>query len=357
MITRQFQEKIERFQHLLQENEVDEFITFVRLAASQNNIVMGAEHLSKQSSSDFWNFTVNEFAKSGQTILNHGNVISIIYGSGKLRHFLLLEGQWLNSRDPKISLLEKLSLLQESINQFFKNNSDRIIIFNLINASQDFVDFIDGILAGLESTVNILQSERRQAPENQADLSIFLENGTGIYSQFLEKLQSIQVLYSEICQLLGVSEQEYPLRIVKIESGSLWTKVFGESKTIELLTRCAENSFDFLYRNYTREGQIASIPRQVGVLESTIQLAALLEEKGYDVSAMKEPIQKSGQIIAANLQELLQGQGKVQLNDKEYIVGPSRQTESFLEGKEQAQLSPASEPDPEEPTMEEEVVE
>jgi hypothetical protein len=53
MITKQFQEKVEDFQDILQEDEVDEFIAFVRFAASCNTKVISQEHLQQSGPAEF----------------------------------------------------------------------------------------------------------------------------------------------------------------------------------------------------------------------------------------------------------------------------------------------------------------
>jgi hypothetical protein len=355
MITQQFQEKIKDFQNLLQEDGVREFIAFVRFAASCDAKIISQEHLQKGDAANFLNFTVASITKSGRNILSHGDVIQIATGSEKFRQFLLLQDELFRDEDSSAPLLDRLSALQETINVFFKSSSDLVAVFNLIMSAQAFIRMLDTLGKGFRTAARVLQPEMINV-EGQAEIVMYLEDEVATHSEVLTKLQSIQLLYSEICQLLNVSEIDFPLRIVKIETGSLWAKVFGESKVVELLTQCCANFIDYLYRTYTNEGQLASISKKVESVESILQLEASLAERGYDVSEMREPIQKASQAIAASLQELTKGQSKVRLNDKAYTIGSAKNSGRFLKGKEQAQLSPAAESNDEESTMDGEIV-
>jgi hypothetical protein len=69
-----------------------------------------------------------------------------------------------------------------------------------------------------------------------------------------------------------------------MEVGSLWLKIFGESKVIALLTRLIETGAGYLYRRFTTEGKIASIPRQVESVEAILRLTETLQEMGIDTT-------------------------------------------------------------------------
>ncbi|MEH1905936.1 MAG: hypothetical protein V7L04_32305 [Nostoc sp.] len=57
-------------------------------------------------------------------------------------------------------------------------------------------------------------------------LSLYLDSEY-TYNNFIKKLEAFQKLYSLLCFILHISESDFPLRIAKIESGSLFVKIFG----------------------------------------------------------------------------------------------------------------------------------
>ena len=130
-------------------------------------------------------------------------------------------------------------------------------------------------------------------------------------------LKCILEIYGEICILAGVSCQSYPLRLCKIDSGSLWVKLFGESRVIDLACKLIENLAKFAYRNYTNEGRAAAIPKKVETLMEILGLSKSLEEAGIDTSEMKQKLEKGGILIINEFNELIQGQKSIHLNGKE----------------------------------------
>jgi hypothetical protein len=154
----------------------------------------------------------------------------------------------------------------------------------------------------------------------------------------------------------GCPEDKYPLKIVKVESGSLLIEVLGSAIVVTFLTQCFEKSINYFHRNYTQEGQLASIPAQVEAVKSYLELELLLKENGHDVSTAKESIENASLSIASRLQELTQGQSKIRLNSKEYVIGFAKQVSRLLKGNSQPQLPPGDEPNDNESTVDGEIL-
>lgn len=144
------------------------------------------------------------------------------------------------------------------------------------------------------------------------------------FREFVDKLGAFQSVYSELCMLLDVSESNNPIRIWKIESGSLWVKVFGETKVIQLFVALIESTVGYLYRRFTTEGKIASIPRKLEALDQAIQISDKLMALGVDTTEMNEHLRKSGVIISRKLSILVQDQPHICINDRQYSVDISQ---------------------------------
>lgn len=135
------------------------------------------------------------------------------------------------------------------------------------------------------------------------------------------KLKSLDVIYSELCRLLNVSRAEHPLRVLHLEVGSLWVRLFGESRVITLMTDLIRSGVGFIYRNFTREGKLSSIPMTVEKLESILNIEQRLRGAGLDTTEMQENIRLSGAMIAKHLNNLMTGEGVVTINNERLSVG------------------------------------
>lgn len=152
-------------------------------------------------------------------------------------------------------------------------------------------------------------------------LSLFFSSDL-TFREFIVLLNAIESIYSELCQLLSVSESNSPLQITKIESGSLWASIFGNSKVIALMDDLLRSSAHFVYRNYTKEGRMSAIPSRLESLDRALDFTLKLKEAGVDVAAVQDEILKGAALIAKDLTRLLENQSSITINnDTIYLAG------------------------------------
>lgn len=163
-------------------------------------------------------------------------------------------------------------------------------------------------------------SDHDLAGSAEAEMTLWLPGHFGL-GDFANRLIALQVIYSEICMLLSVSEAQHPVRISKIESGSLWVKLFGESRVIDLLVSSFKAFASWGYRNYTTEGRISMIPQKVETIDELLGLTSRLHAVGIDTSQMDEHIRKSAVVLAKELSTLLDKQTNVTINDESISSG------------------------------------
>jgi len=199
-------------------------------------------------------------------------------------------------------------------------------LFDIYLSSPNSASALPLIVAALELDVRVrtfasmLQlfemalSTNEVPSSSEAGLSLWLPEHMSL-SKFAQKLQALQELYSEMCMLFGVSESAHPLRIGKIESGSMWAEVFGDTKIIEMIGGYVEATAKFVYRNYTKEGKLSAIPRKVDAVDALLGLRNSMKEAGLDVSGMQPNIEKAAVAISDSLATLLDGQGSVTVNE------------------------------------------
>lgn len=152
-------------------------------------------------------------------------------------------------------------------------------------------------------------------------------------SLFIKKLEAMNALYNHLCRLFNVSTAEFPLKIVRLEIGSLWAKIFGERQVIKLMTDLIRDGVNFLHRNYTNEGKIIAIPAKLEALKSASEMEDLLREKGIDTKQMREDIQLGGAIVTKNLNILLAAEAKIKINDETISVGEKLEQKYLEESK------------------------
>lgn len=210
----------------------------------------------------------------------------------------------------------------------FLHKTSRENVLELIEGAADLKTSLDAYLGFSITVKNFLDREEDFDQEGYAKLSLLL-SCEPIYKNLLIKLTAVNQLYNELCNLLEVSSAEYPLKVARMEAGSLWLKIFGENKVVALLTRLIEAGAVYLYRTFTTEGQIRSIPRQVESIEVVLKLSESLQLMGIDTTKVNENLQKSTVVVSSKLNDLLLGSPSIKVNDRDFSVGDAV-TEKYL---------------------------
>ncbi|MEE9873739.1 MAG: hypothetical protein PBV86_23595 [Delftia lacustris] len=191
------------------------------------------------------------------------------------------------------------------------------IAYQLILLAQHLDSAIKNTLETLAS-VRAALIPQNLPNNNEAELTLTLPEDFNL-SNFALRLISIQKIYSELCALYNVSEIDFPLRIQKIESGSLWASLFGNTAVIESMAFSFKEGIRWIYRNYTIEGKITNMPLKVEAIDNILGLTKRLEEAGIETEEIKKNIEKSALMISKELSVILDGQSSVTLN-KEKIA-------------------------------------
>lgn len=273
---------------------------------------------------DFNNHLVNVFARELKEI---GSRTIYAEVEQMLSELASIRERYGDSVAPLMALDDQLTAFINRFEAFLQNTT----VENTLALNEAATDLLRTLRAyfRLATTLDgVLNHGEIFDEQGYAALSLLLSYEPS-YKNLLTKLAALDQLYNELCNLLGVSSAEYPLQVAKLETGSLWLKIFGESKVIALLTRLIETSAGYLYRRFTNEGQIASIPRQVESVEAILRLSKTLEEMGIDTTQVKENVQKSAVVISSKLNDLLVGSPSVTVNGQAFSVGDAL-TEKYL---------------------------
>lgn len=227
-------------------------------------------------------------------------------------------GEWLDEPKFVTNFLEKLDAFAESYSVYVAHQAGTnalpllLVARHLLQALENLRGFLEYLSANWSWQV--------KPKADEAELSLVLSNISNL-QDFSEKLAALSALYAELCYVLGVSTASHPLRIGKIESGSLWTRLFGETRVIGLMVALVEGTVRFLHRNYTTEGKFSAIPRKIEALDSILDFSNRLKESGADISALQESLTKNAVTITNSLNTLILNQPVVEVNGKVLSVG------------------------------------
>ncbi len=132
----------------------------------------------------------------------------------------------------------------------------------------------------------------------------------------------LDIIYNELCNILNIMSNEYPLKIIILHSGSDDFKLLGNSTVFSFLELVLSNSGQYFFANYTKDGEFKKLSVQFNDIANKLRIMKELELLGIDVSESNKSLQKSLLYIARVLDDNLRFQYKMEINGSEYKIIP-----------------------------------
>lgn len=246
-----------------------------------------------------------------------------------------LEDLWFPAEDEVGPLPEYHARLVADLEEFlqqydaFISHQTPATALPVLLAAQKLQLQIEATFEVLEAVQEALSPDVQAAP-GEDELSLYLPSSMTL-RDFVSRVEAMQSLYSVTCQLLELDEQEHPLRVVELESGSIFLKLLGETKVMGLITAFLEKAAEWGFRNLTTEGKLGGVPRQVETVDKLLDLTKKLKDAGIDVAEAEDSIRDATVSLSKNLATLIRGQSAVTVNGR--TIKPIEKLD-FDEGEE-----------------------
>ncbi len=279
----------------------------VQLSEGGQNIVTSSQTLH------------SHYAQLASVLSQHVNLQKFFASLEFTKSMLNSANTCLRGNDIAITALQKkIDDVGEKFGIYMVNQTPRNAV-ELMRIAEDTLQSFESFSNFLSLIKDNLENQEI-LPEHNSEISLIIPSVIG-FKEFIDKLQAFYQAYDELCQILNISLHDFPLTLVKIESGSLWIKAFGESRVITMILEFITALVRYIHRNFTKEGKIESIPRKVESIEEIIKLRKQLERMGIDCSDIDDNIKKCTLTLSGSLSQLLDGQPSIVLNGKTYSVG------------------------------------
>ncbi len=150
---------------------------------------------------------------------------------------------------------------------------------------------------------------------NYKEISLHFFNREESFTVYIEHFSSINTIYNEIKELTNMNE--YELKIVKIESGSIFEKLFGAEKIIDMIALLLKETINLIFKKFTFEGKIARKKDILDFLNDELDLIERMNEMGLNVpEEAKNSITKANTIIAGEVLKIASRSAKIKINDE-----------------------------------------
>jgi len=164
------------------------------------------------------------------------------------------------------------------------------------------------------------QADSGTLDERSAEMTLSLP-AVSTLPDFARRLLALDTLYNETCVLMGISRSEQPLRISKIESGSLWARVVGDRRAIAWLCEFLQDSASFMYQNYTADAKLAGAGKTIEAIDAVLRLSQRLKDAGLDAARVPQHVARCAPSLFKELGTLIEGQPSITVNQVTVSIG------------------------------------
>lgn len=266
----------------------------------------------------------NKLRSHLSNVKNIANVTSRIFFSSidKLRDGITeISEHGFNDISQLNKISEKLHHFGDTYNEYVDNGYRADLANILVMEAKELSSLLEGFKDGLNFYLLNIESPVVLEKKNETKkLSLVLSSQMNL-SEFASKLHSIELIYNELCSLMDVSTAEFPIQIIKIESGSLLADLLGNAAVIGVVTSIITTWATFAYENYTIDGQISAMPKKAEAIASLLDLSNKLKDQGIEVDDLNDNINKSSVALAKRLNNLISNQAEITINANKLSVG------------------------------------
>ena len=153
--------------------------------------------------------------------------------------------------------------------------------------------------------------------------------------EFNSILDSINKVYCEIGNIIypDTGTQYEKLRIIKIESGSIWSRLSGNENILSAIAKFLNKTIDLVFNKFTLEGKLSRQQGLNNAIKDSLEMAETLKEMGYDIDKSKEDIQKAFLCSTKNLVNIASRSAKIKVNDEMHELNDNLKIKYIEENK------------------------
>lgn len=214
-------------------------------------------------------------------------------------------------------LKSSIEPLTHRLNEYTKTyNFNSLVSF--LNQAHFVFSQINLILQNLTFSIEKFSINNVEIPENYERLVLIFEREFSL-EEISAKLSAINLIYEEFCLILDINSKEFPIKVIKIETGSLEIKIDGIKDVIDLIKYLIDKFFDWANKN-SHDGKIKSILEDIRAFEEYLNITNKVQQQGHEVNTEKikqlhyKIVEKLGNVLEPSLK----------MNEKQYTFADEK---------------------------------
>lgn len=223
-----------------------------------------------------------------------------------------------------ILLLDNLNDLAGFYQNIIQSNDDKKDIVVFFDAAEKYISEYWSVVNGINECVKTITNKTSKLEQSNAKtLQLQLLDVEYDLGEFAEILQHLDVTYSTLARLT-TSVSISRLQIIKIESGSLLSKIFGDENIIETIAYMFKKIVDWVYHTYTKEGKIELNSKLMKEISNDADIIEKLEIMGIKTKKSKENLSDTLNVVTKELYDIAIKAPRVKIDDAELKVSDTK---------------------------------
>ena len=326
-----------------------DFIEFMNdndLALESQNILRGILNSQISSNSNCFNYTVKRGNSSAPETLR----------SNYIEHFSQFKRNF-----NMVKFIEALTVVKMNINDIFgefnycdesvsgllldlvqlttmhqkiissEESKDEIILF--FDKLQECVIEYNTVVKGLRSCIgSIFGTYNIDNISGENVMELQLLDVEYSVREFGALLLSIDKAYNSIASILSKELSVETLKIVKIESGSLFSKTSGDERILQVIAIILKRVSDYIHNNFTRSGRLEVNSLIMKEISNDAEILKKLKEAGMDTKESKVNIENAFNAATNELFKIASSTPRLKINGNEINIADKQ---VYLEYKTQ----------------------
>lgn len=321
--------------------EIEDEIRFIQengLMEERQNIVVNVLNSKVSTSGNNISYIINKpssslgliesYKKKFATFKKEFNVLAFFGKLATIRSEIRLMFKEYNREDKNvISMLDnlnELAILYQNVIQ--SDDKKDVVIF--FDATEKYVSEYWSVISSINEFISILTNEVvENIQSNTRELEIQLLDVKYTVGEFAEILQHLDVAYSTFARLIP-NAKITQLQIVKIESGSLLSKILGDDNVIEVLGYVLKKIADCIFYKFTTEGKIALNSQIMQQVSNDAEILEKLRNAGVNVDEGQQNLSDTFNVATRELYNIASKTPRIKIDNEELKV---HDTQKYLE--------------------------
>lgn len=214
--------------------------------------------------------------------------------------------------------LEELATLYQNVIRSNDSKQDIVVFFD---RTQECTAEYNSIIKSLKCHIETITSNYdvdKVSDDNCMELQLLdVEYSVG---EFGTLLTNIDNAYSSISSLYGAKTSFKSLKIVKIESGSLLSKILGDENILEVMALMLRRLSDYIHQTFTRSGKVELNATIMKEISNDAEIIDKLEKSGIKVTKAKQNIENALNAATNELYEIASNAPRIKINNEQINI-------------------------------------